>query len=90
MPTLVVHLEGDGCWPDLDRDKIVHLGNAAPPIHVACLERGVSSGRPSVGFRLDLPNGQVVIAETSVRLFLHAADLVRLRYGEMAEGGLPS
>lgn len=75
MPALNIVLDGDGAFPDLiDRrwDDVIHLGNDAPAITVTGLAGGMMSGRPSLMLRLDLPNGKVVLAETSWALF-HAA-----------------
>jgi len=82
MPILKVIAEGDGVWPDLANrmDDVIHLKDD-DVIQVSGLSAGMTSGRPSVAFRFDLPDGQVVIAETSVRLFLAAAEILRARYG---------
>lgn len=80
MPALNVHLDGDTCRPDLieKRDQIVHVTDG---MEVAALPGGMESGRPSVALRIPLPDGQVVIAETSMRLFLGAARAFAARYG---------
>jgi hypothetical protein len=67
-------------WPDLDRERCIHLGKDAPPIHVATLEGGMTSGLPSVALRVDLPDGQTVIAETSARLFCASARAIMAKY----------
>ena len=81
MPSLDIHLDGDKCWPDLEakREQIIHV---TEHLEVAALSGGMQSGRPSVALRIDLPDGRVVIAETSMRLFLGAARAFRARYGE--------
>lgn len=82
MLGLKVTLDGDDAWPDLreKRDSIIHLSNDAPPLQVLGLSGGMQSGRPSVALRLDLPCGCVVVAETSMVLFLAAAQALRARY----------
>ena len=97
MPIIRVILEGDGAWPDLagHEDRVVHLAEGAAPIQIACLSGGMKSGRPSLAIRLDLPpieglqdaGKDVVIAETSVRAFLVAADAIRAKYGKEAQDG---
>lgn len=75
MPVMTLILR-EPAWPELAGalDKnLVHLGNDAEPIQVAYLEGGMASGKPSVAIRLDLPDGTVVIAETSLELFAAAA-----------------
>lgn len=80
MPAMHIILEGDNAWPDL-RDKpdgqVIHLQNT---IEVTALEGGMQSGRTSVAFRFDLPDGRSVLAETSLALFLNAARAFQLRY----------
>jgi len=85
MPVLSVILDGDNCWPDIRtrQQDVIHLGNNAPPIQVACLTGGMTSGLPSVTFRIDLPDGKVVLAETSLRLFQIAAAAITARFGDV-------
>ncbi len=75
----IVMGDGDGCWPDLKDKEIIHVTNG---LHVAGLAKGMESGKPSVAFRIDLPDGRVVVAETSLVLFLAAADVFKARYGD--------
>lgn len=82
MPQLniILILDGDNCWPDLlDKDVILYQGS----IGVAALPGGMQSGKPSVTLRFDLPDGRVLIAETSMALFLSAARAFRARYGDV-------
>lgn len=81
MPVLQVILEGDGCWPDLPEKNVLHLKEDAH-FAVAALEGGMVSGLPSLTFRIDLPDGQVVILETSWRLFHTAYMALRAKLGE--------
>lgn len=78
-------LEGDGAWEDLkeDRERIIHIPNAL--IGLACLEGGMTSGKPSLAFRIDLPNGKVVIAETSWNAWRAANAALSARLGEVDE-----
>ncbi len=82
MPAISVILQGDGAWPDVIGKEVIHLGNNAPPIQVAALPGGMQSGLPSVTIRIDLPDGKVVLAETSLKLFLFAADALRAKFGD--------
>lgn len=87
MIAMTIRLDGDNAFSELqDHPKIVHLGNDAPAIQVAVLDAGMSSGRPSVCMRLDLPDGTVVLAETSARLFCAAARQVMAKYPDLFEG----
>jgi hypothetical protein len=84
MVALKIELEGDGIYPDLigQEHRIIHLGNDAPPIGISGLPGGMTSGKPSVMLRIDLPDGRVVMAETTLRLLLTAADAFRTHYGD--------
>lgn len=50
------------------------------------LKAGMASGKPSVAIRLDLPDGKVVIAETSLALFLGAASALHTKFGGGSNG----
>lgn len=70
----IIHLilNGDGAFSDLagKEESVIHLTG---PFTIAALERGMTSGNPSLALRFDLPDGKVVIQETSVSAFLTAA-----------------
>jgi formylmethanofuran dehydrogenase subunit C len=84
MLAIDLRLDGDNCWPELAepmRDgRVIHLGNDAGAIGVAALGGGMVSGKTSVMLRIDLPDGRIVMAETSLALLLAAADAMRVRY----------
>lgn len=63
-------------------DGRVYIQNVREGIEVGVLPAGMASGAPSVAICVPLPNGRVVIAETSLALFLTAADAFRARYGD--------
>lgn len=81
---LVVLLDGDGAWPDLAdkiaRGDLVHLGDGSK-IEISALPGGMASGLPSVAIRIDLPNGQTALIETSWRLLATAVAGIAGRYG---------
>ena len=66
-------LEGDGTFRDLQgkEDQVIHL--ADKPFTVAALDQGTAGGMPSVMIRLDLPDGRVVLQETTARLWITVA-----------------
>jgi hypothetical protein len=78
-----IKLDGDNAWPELKDKPCIHLANGAPPISVAVLNGGLVSGRPSVAIRIDLPDGQTVVAETTARLFCTAAKAIMARYPDL-------
>ncbi len=83
MQTMRVHLaaEGEAVFADLQRGEIVHVGNGAT-IRVTGLDAGVISGEPSVAMAFPLPDGRWALIETSLRMFLTAADMLKARFGD--------
>jgi len=83
MPVITVILEGDNAWPDLrgKEARIIHLTDAL--WEIATLKAGMKSGLPSASLRLDLPDGRVVIAETSVAALLVAMKVIEAKWGEV-------
>jgi len=79
MPALNIRLDGDGMMADVPLERIRHT---TAPIRVGALEGGMQSGKPSVAFGIDLGDGTWVLAETSLALFLGAADALRARFGD--------
>jgi hypothetical protein len=63
----------EGAFSDLADRPFIHLGEGAE-IAIGRLPGGMDSGRSSIVFRFELPDGQTVLAETSMRLFLGAAE----------------
>jgi hypothetical protein len=87
MIAMTIRLDGDGAFPELQKHKkLVHLQNDSPPIQLAVLDAGMSSGLPSIVLRLDLPDGSVVLAETSARLFCSAGKAIMAKYPGLFEG----
>lgn len=72
MGRLIVHLDGDNCWPDLkgriNTPQVIHVHI----YEIARLEAGMTSGKSSVTVRINLPDGKVVLAETSFALLRNA------------------
>lgn len=80
MPSMNIVLQ-EPAWPELQaNDARVH--HTTRPIGVTGLSGGMASGKPSVALRIDLDDGSSVIAETSLALFLTAADALKARYGD--------
>lgn len=78
MPVLKIVLDGDG--------KFNHLGGRpqrpVTELSITALEGGMKSGNPSVALVVELGDGSYVLAETSLKLFLAAADAFRAKYGD--------
>ena len=66
-----LRLHGDGSWPDLkdlrERGQVIDCSENES-IGLAFLAGGMLSGAPSVMFRLPLPDGRVVLFQTSFAL----------------------
>lgn len=83
MITMAVTI-GDNAWPDLkDKKDVVTLDSGM--MSVAVVDNGMSSGRPSITLRFELPDGSTVLAPTSARLFCSAARIVLGRYPDLFE-----
>lgn len=85
MPVMKVILE-EPTWPDLfgRTAQVTWLnGDGDPPIQIGALEAGMVSGAPSVAIRIDLPDGRIVVAETSLRLFQMANAALLGRFGDV-------
>ncbi len=82
MITLDIRLDGDGAWPELKDKELIETTLTG----VSALAAGTNTGRSSVMLRIDLPDGKVVMAQTTMRLFLNAANLFRIKYGHELGG----
>lgn len=80
MPVLEIYLNAEGLLENVKEKDLIHLET---PITVAALEAGMESGRPSVAFVFDLPDGKTVLAETSMLLFQAAARAFAARFGDL-------
>lgn len=61
----------DNLW--IDNDQTIEWT-------ITTLEGGMVSGAPSVCLRLDWPDGRTVFVQTSVRVFLQTAEILRAKY----------
>lgn len=102
MPHLTIILDVDkrGGFPAVDAaglagtegheavasGKLIHLGNDAR-IEVGTLRHGMQSGKDSCAFCFTLPDGRVVVAETSVELFVSTARAITAWQEGRAERG---
>lgn len=79
MPALTIVLEGDGSFPELQGRKIHHVTES---FKVTALAGGMESGAPSVAFCIPLDDGSVVLCETSLKIFLTAAEAFLAKHGD--------
>lgn len=73
MHPVELHLDGDGCWPDL-KDIVFDHGIL---MEAAYLEGGMVGGNPSITMRIRLDDGRIVLAETSARMFVTLAAAIK-------------
>jgi hypothetical protein len=83
-PEIDLNLHGDGAWPDLAPGTYKDGGFR---IGVVRLRGGMASGKDSLAIRLESPDGDVMVAQTSVAAWLVVADALRAaEEGERARG----
>lgn len=80
MIGMSINFNGDGSFADVPRGRLKHVVSM---ITVNVLEGGTASGRPSVALRLELPDGTVVCAETTARLFAMTGNALQARYPDL-------
>lgn len=78
MPQLDIFLDAEGMLEGVDPQKVIELET---PLKIGGLSGGMTSGKPSVSFGFTLPDGKVVFAQTSMKLFHVAAKAFATRYG---------
>lgn len=85
MPHVNLRLDGDGCWPDLIQaradGRLIDMMNEDVGIGIALLRGGMLSGNPSVTFRFDLPDGRILITQTSLALLVNSVRAMQVRAG---------
>lgn len=83
MTEMIINLEGDGILKGKPADIVLET-----PITVSSLPGGMTSGRPSVAFIFNLPDGRTVLAQTTGRLFVTAARALEARYGKLVDSDI--
>lgn len=83
MPIMRIILE-EPAWPELDIDdpRVIVAMDTDASLDVTGLQAGMASGKPSVVLRVNLPDGRIILTETSLALFLTAADALKTRFGD--------
>jgi len=76
MIALEVIIDGDNCWPDL-KDGFV----TGEWVGIARLSNGTALGNATVTARIRLPDGQTVLAETTLALLETAVRAFRAAEG---------
>lgn len=83
-PLIRLEMDADGAWTDMAGKKVMRTTG----LRMGVLPHGMQSGAPSVAIRIDLPDGQIVIAETSLALLVTTVNSIRARFdsGEAGYG----
>lgn len=84
MIEITVIPDGDGAWPDLvDRPFRWFRNVPGEPqaeLAIGALSGGMASGNPSVAIRLDIPDEDPIIVETSLKLLVTAVRVLQARH----------
>lgn len=83
MPELRLVME-EPAWPELRGVEVIHVTD---PIGITALPGGMQSGATSIMLRVDLPDGRVVLAETSLALFVAAVRALQAKFPSPAGTG---
>lgn len=91
MAVLKIALDGDGAWADLaglPPERVVNLmAPDATVLELTALPHGTAAGRVAVGLRLTLPDGRVVVTQTTLRMLVVAVRAIVARYGDPTRAG---
>lgn len=85
MNSIALHLDGaDPIKKRIAGARVIHVADAA--IDMALLKAGTVAGRHSIAIAIPLPDGQVLLFETTAALFVNAASAFQARI-EMDKAG---
>lgn len=87
MISLRVFMDAESMGADVPREKIVV---ADKTMRIGVLPGGMASGKPSVELLIELGDGSVVFAETSLILLQTAVRAFTARYGDLTMGAEPT
>lgn len=82
MLAIKIRLDGDGVLEGTDPENTLYVTS---PITIASLDGGMQSGKPSVAFIIELPDGKTIVAETSLALFQATAKAFAAKFGWVDE-----
>lgn len=68
----------------IEEGHIIYPGDYAA-VNVGGLSQGTTGGKPVVWILIDVPGGKPVMAQTTLALFLTAADALKARWGDPRE-----
>lgn len=79
MIGLDLQMDGDGCWPDLKEKLAAGKLEAGTLTGMALLANGTESGKHTVTFRVEMPDGTTVTAETTLALLWMGVNAFKTR-----------
>lgn len=79
MPHIDLRLNGEGALFGIPAEQILEA-DPEQPLMILGLESGMRSGAASVAICFKLPDGHTVFVQTSLALFVSAADALRAKY----------
>jgi len=83
MPVINVILE-EGFISDYSPDEIIHIGDSSgAAIRITALEHGMTSGKASVGIGIPMPDGKIILVESSLELFMGAAAVLGAKFDQV-------
>jgi hypothetical protein len=78
MPAIKLLMNAEGALNGVNPATVIHVRD---PFTIAVLPAGMGSGKESVSIIIPLPDGDTVVAETSLQLFQAAAKAFAAKYG---------
>lgn len=79
MIALSIFPRAEGMVGPEDRDRIVEVQGE---MKMGCLAAGTVDGNPTVSMFFELPDGRLAFVQTTLRLFLSAADAFKAVHGD--------
>jgi hypothetical protein len=77
---IAIQLNGDPPVWQSDGGKVIDAGLLQD---VVILESGMQSGRPSVAFRIVLPNGEIVFLQQTARQMVMLARIIEAKFPDV-------
>jgi len=82
MISFRVFLDGEGAFKDIPQERVVE----GALTHAACLANGTKSGRPSVSFLIEMPDGSYVLTQTTARLLVSLSKMIEAKWPGVLDG----
>jgi hypothetical protein len=83
MLMMHVHLDATGMLDGVDVSKIIRVREG---VEIGCLPRGMASGKASVEIICPLPDGKILLLETSLAVLQATVNVFTAKYGMQHDG----